>query len=359
MDKKQHFDSFDALRFLSFLIVFFSHLPYSLFRGWNFLNLNGTIGVNFFFILSGFLITYILLFEKKSQGSIHLKNFFIRRILRIWPLYYLAIFFAFSTPYVLQLLGLSSSDVGYSPNWLFSCLFLENYISIYHNSLPNVSPLPVIWSLCVEEHFYIIWGFLLYFTRTKRVLPLIGVFIIIGYISRYIFFLNDWQFKDIFTNIDYFMYGAIPAYFYVNNKEQFCSIINKISNPIRVLIVVSSVLLIYFTSHNTFENSKFIEPLVFGILFTSVVTLFITDSKNFKISSSMILSKLGKFTYSLYLLHTIIINFLIQLFFKMDLIIENNTILFIVIALLLTISASYLSYRIIEKPFLRLKRYFL
>lgn len=358
MDKKQHFESFDALRFFSFLIVFFSHLPYSKINGLHFLKLEGTIGVNFFFILSGFLITYILLFEKKIQGSINLKHFFAKRILRIWPLYFVVILFAFSSNYIIQFLGLSSSNVGYSPNWLLSCLFLENYMVIHHHSYANISPLPVIWSLCIEEHFYIIWGILLYFIKIQRVLPIIITLIIVGYISRFIFVYNNWLFKDIFTNIDYFMYGAIPAYFYVNNKEKFNSIVATVSNYIKTVIIILSILLIYFASHYGFKNSALVTPIAYGILFTSVLIIFIPNDANFKINPNSIISKLGKYTYSLYLLHVVIINFFIQLFTKINVSIENNSIVFILISFATTILASYISFIIIEKPFLKLKKYF-
>ena len=166
---KEKFHSFDALRFFSFFIVFLSHLPYTLFNNLDFLNVDGTIGVYFFFTLSGFLITYILLFEKTTSNEFNFKNFFARRALRIWPLYYLVLLFAFCSSYIISLLHLPSSNVGYEPNWFMSSFFLENYMVIYHNEYANVSPLPVLWSLCVEEHFYIIWGVLLYFIKTKKV----------------------------------------------------------------------------------------------------------------------------------------------------------------------------------------------
>ena len=71
---KEKFHSFDALRFFSFFIVFLSHLPYALFNNLTFLSVDGTIGVYFFFTLSGFLITYILLVEKASTNDFNFKK---------------------------------------------------------------------------------------------------------------------------------------------------------------------------------------------------------------------------------------------------------------------------------------------
>ena len=124
--------------------------------------------VSFFFVLSGFLITYIILEEKETTGKLNLSSFFIRRILRIWPLYYLMVAIAFLTPYLLSRFNISYSNEGYSPNWLWTILFLENYKMIITDSFPNVSPLRVMWSLCVEEHFYIVWGLALWKVKMKH-----------------------------------------------------------------------------------------------------------------------------------------------------------------------------------------------
>lgn len=92
--QRRHFHTIDALRFFALPKVFLLHLPVTAFPIFNFFREGGGTGVIFFFVLSGFLITYILLSEKKQLGSINLKRFYIRRILRIWPLYYLMVGFA-------------------------------------------------------------------------------------------------------------------------------------------------------------------------------------------------------------------------------------------------------------------------
>ena len=113
---RKYFDTFDALRFFAFLKVFLLHIPLVNFPVFNFLKQGGGMGVSFFFVLSGFLITYMLLTEKITTGTIQLRRFYWRRILRIWPLYYAMVAFAFLTPWLLNLFGLSSSSIGYTPN---------------------------------------------------------------------------------------------------------------------------------------------------------------------------------------------------------------------------------------------------
>ena len=105
MVKKIHFENLDGLRFLCFLSVFFFHSFHTDFDSIKSTSIfqlikrdifgNGNLGVNFFFVLSGFLITYLLIEEKKLNGQINIKKFWIRRMLRIWPLFYLCVIIGF------------------------------------------------------------------------------------------------------------------------------------------------------------------------------------------------------------------------------------------------------------------------
>ncbi len=358
MVSKQQFHSFDALRFFSFLIVFLSHLPYDLFNTLRFLHLKGTIGVSFFFVLSGFLITYILLHEKTQTSTVQLKNFFMRRILRIWPLYYCTLLFAFLSSYLINMIGLDSSSNGYEPNWILSALFLENYQNIFFNDVGNVSPMPVLWSLCIEEHFYILWGLALYFFPAKRIPLLIIILIISATIARIIFLHNQWPFKDITTNIDYFMYGAIPAYLFVFAKEQTIQLVSNIPTYLKVILPI--LILIYLFSANSlyFPYYELVEPVVFGLLFGALILLLLPEKGVFKISDHTIFSKWGTYTYGLYLIHVIAINLVIQIFRKLHIDFEVHYLMFIALAFVTTLLGSYVSYRYIEKPFLRLKKGF-
>ena len=355
---KEKFHSFDALRFFSFLIVFVSHLPFYLFSTNDLFIINGVLGVDFFFVLSGFLITYILLAEKEQSGKINFKKFFMRRILRIWPLYYAVLLFAFLTPTILSFLGIIPSNEGYEPNWLWSGLFLENYQMIFQHNLPNVSPLPVIWSLCVEEHFYIIWGIIISFITIKQLPKVMAILLLITSISRILFLRNEWFFFDILTNIDFFMYGAFPAYLLVKQKQKLLELIQSISAGIKWAIVLLAILYVLASNQLHYGLKELIEPVIIGVLFSLVIFIFLPQENQFKISANSIFSKWGIYTYSLYLNHLIIINLMIQIFKRYNLTYNGYLVVFILTCLLLTLVSSSITYNLIEKPFLRLKKYF-
>ena len=357
---KDKFHSFDALRFLSFLIVFTSHQPFDLFPKscFTILKDRGHLGVYFFFTLSGFLITYILLNEKTNNLKINLKKFYIRRILRIWPLFYLMVLFAYLSPQMITFLGMRYSTEGYEPNYFLTCLFLENYHTIFTHQFPNVMPLPVFWSLCIEEHFYIIWGLLLYYTNIKKIPYLILCFLILPIMMRHFFLQNNFMILDLSTNIDLFMYGALPAYLYVNHKQQLIDTIQKQSNYLKALPLVLVVAWVLFSGSYPLESLTYLEPSIMGILCSLLLFVFLPSKNNFKITDANALSKLGLFTYSLYLIHFITISLLKKLTLKWNFSLDQKGLTFFVAALLLTILVSYISYHFIEKPFLKLKRLF-
>lgn len=355
MNKRRHFHTFDAFRFIAFFLVFLLHAPLPDHSIFNLFSKSGGIGVSFFFVLSGFLITYILLFEKETKNKINLKKFFIRRILRIWPLYYLMILFAFFTPYILEILNLPYSNEGYTPNWLISCLFLENYNMMYTGSFPNTSPLRVMWSLCIEEHFYIVWGTIFYFFSTKKI-PIIILFsIIIATVSRIIYSYYSINDLDLFTNIDYFAYGAIPAYCLIK-KEGIVKKINSISIVKKINIAFITLSYVFISPKINFQLQQFINPFIFGILFSLIIFFIISPKKSIYIKDSNIISKLGVYTYGLYLYHTIVIILLTKVFEKLDF--DTNNIYINILSLILTIIISMVSYHLFESKFIKLKKYF-
>lgn len=351
---RKHFHTFDSLRFFSFFLVFLHHSPIPDSSILFFFSKSGGIGVSFFFVLSGFLITYILLYEKINIGKISLRKFYIRRILRIWPLFYVMILFAFITPYILKVLHLPYSNEGYVPNWLMSVLFLENYKMIISNSFPNISPLRVMWTLCIEEHFYIVWGLLVSVLSLKRIPHLIWISILFANISRIFYNYHGFMNVDLFTNIDYFAFGAIPAYILLFKSEA----INKVENiplTFKYMIIFITIILIFGLPNLNIDYIDYIAPAFYGISFSTIILFTLPKKNKLIIKDNLWISKLGVFTYGLYLFHTIIINFFLHT--KVASLSYHWQIIFF-LSLISTIVVSILSYHIFEKQFLKLKTYF-
>lgn len=347
-----HFHTFDSLRFLSFLLVFLYHcgIPESNFL--HYFSKAGRIGVSFFFVLSGFLITYILLLEKlNNSNKVPLKQFFFRRVLRIWPLYYAMVLFAISTPFILAFLKIPYSDEGYQPNWFFTVTFLENYVMMYEDRLPNVSPIQVIWSLCVEEHFYIIWGMIFYFINFKKIPKLIIISVLISIVSRIIYGKYSIPPLDIFTNIQYFALGALPAYIFVFHKD-LIGTIEKIPALYKYGFAVFVLLFIIIITNYPIDSDHPICSLVLAVLFSVLILSTLGEKNVFKISDSSVTAWLGKYTYGLYLIHPICFQF----FNKIGTKYEINWFIIVLLSLFSTITLSYLSYHIFEKQFLKLKK---
>jgi peptidoglycan/LPS O-acetylase OafA/YrhL len=140
--------SLDGIRALSFLVVFLSH------AGPNHEIISGDVGVTTFFFLSGFLITTLMRAEVQRSGSLNVRKFYLRRALRILPPFYLVGLAA-----VLLALLMYPAGTLYGPTLLAQALFVSNYEGIYgvNREIPGTG---VVWSLSVEEHFYLLFPWL-------------------------------------------------------------------------------------------------------------------------------------------------------------------------------------------------------
>ncbi len=158
---------------------------------------------------------------------------------------------------------------------------------------------------------------------------------------------------DVFTNIDYFAFGAIPAYILSFRKEQLITI-EKLSYSFKIIICLLTIIAIFGFSNLNFEWLKFVKPIMYGILFATILSFVITEKNSLKIKDTLWISKIGIYTYGLYLYHTILIN----LFIKLNETLELNWVLISILSFISTVLVSFLSYHLFEKQFLKLKIYF-
>jgi peptidoglycan/LPS O-acetylase OafA/YrhL len=359
---RTYFENIDGLRALAAIAVILTHLSYFI-QPSNFLEtilkgiisvggMGGKLGVIFFFILSGFLITYLLFEERFKKGEINIGKFYIRRLLRIWPLYFLTLLFGF----LLFPLILENKDEIASP--MMYSLFLANFDHIL-NGFPTISILGVHWSVCVEEQFYLIWPLLFFFLK-KKIFFLIGV---IGMIilSQFYFITYGMHYKggeyNLISCFKYLCIGALIAYFSFFNEPLLNSFFSKIPKWFSFLFYMF-LFAFLFIQHKLFGHNtwyKIIYDLVPVILFVYIIIdQNFSSNSFFKISRFNVLTWLGKISYGLYLTHMIALNSVVFFIEKPS---ENLLVLFCA-TLLISIILSYLSYTYFERYFLLFKEKF-
>ena len=367
--KRVYFENLDALRFLCFFAVFLHHsftteyayikehpvfkfATEDLFR-------NGNIGVNFFFVLSGFLITYLLIEEKRLNGQIDLKKFWLRRILRIWPLFYFCVFFGF---FIFPLL---KSFFGQTPNETASLIY---YLSFLNNfdfiaaGLPDAAILGVLWSVAIEEQFYLLWPVILFMLPLKKywipfVLIIISSLIFRTFYDSYI--MHEYHTLSCMGDL---AVGALGAWLVLVFPKFKQTIAGLPKYQIILLYLIFAVC--YFFRKELLYTNAYVR--IFERLILSLIILLIILEQNyaqnslFKLSKFKTFSKLGIISYGLYCLHFVGILIAMTLMKLMDWNTEWWQVVFIetLLALFITIVLSAISYRYFEKPFLKLKKKF-
>lgn len=364
--KKIFFENLDGLRFLCFLTVFLYHsfhteinnIKNNSIYGFITENVfgNGNLGVNFFFVLSGFLITYLLIEEKKMNKQISIKKFWARRILRIWPLFYACVLFGF---YIFPFLKLLFNQIPNETASILHYLTFTNNFDIIQSGLPDASILGVLWSVAIEEQFYFLWPIFLFFIPINRYWILFSLILILNLVFRA--FNDSYIIHEMHTIscIGDMTLGSFGAWFIIE-KPKFKEKIQNLKRPY-ISLVYLSFLLIFFFRDEIINTSYYIR--IFERLFIAIVILFIileqcySDNSFIKMSKFKWISKLGKITYGLYCLH--FVGILITLTFTKQLALNQHLwqvlILETLISLGFTILISIISYKFFEKPFLKLK----
>lgn len=344
--KPLYFRQLDLLRLVAFSLVFWQHAFHHSFDNVTFLSRNfintfsltGGIGVQIFFVLSGFLITFLLLKEKEKTGAINIKYFYIRRVLRIWPLYYIVVIFGI---YILP--NISDAFV-FCGNELMGLTFLNNIDSSkICTSSENVS---IVWSVAIEEQFYLFWPLLFtVFIKNKKVL--IGLCFVV-YLGSSLFILNNRypiNYYHTYANLNYLMVGCIGALFY--NRYQFQvekSIIMK-----KHFLSLGILVLIFFVWFKP-VGTIFIQPFLY-----LYIILFLVINNNDKGSK---LAKYGKYTYGMYMYHPLFLMTFRLVFDAFSIDYKGDgwlNSLIGILALVFTVAFSILSYEFVEKRFLKYK----
>jgi peptidoglycan/LPS O-acetylase OafA/YrhL len=356
--QKLYYPALDGLRGIGCLLVVVYHdfwfLQKQLFFGW--------LAMDIFFVLSGFLITDILLNTMGREN--YLKNFYARRILRVFPLYYTSlIIFILILPHVNNLPFRLDYFVSHQA---YFWLFLQNWVLIFDS--PNQqTALNHLWSMAVEEQFYLLWPLLVAFIRKpKNLLLLVGA-LLLGFSVfrfwlwfRHVEGLAYYNFY-LFTRIDGICIGCMVALLQKINYR-------FLGNFMGVLVLAFAGLnFIFYFINKQFNDSFPYLGLIGFSTFSMVFGLLVYDITNrrdgffSKIFDINFLKFIGRISYGTYIFHWpiyLLINGAVSKAVSPLLSGQSNMLFTSTVATVVAYVAGYLSYRYFESYFLNMKKNF-
>ena len=362
---KIYFPNLNGIRFIAAFLVIVYHIEQlKSVKGFDnywgkldFVDNIGMLGVVLFFALSGFLITYLLLAEEETFGKIDIRKFYVRRILRIWPLYFLIVVSALLIFPNIEMLVLPD----FGKDRIFNGIYLK--IFLYAIFLPNLvlSQLDVVpyashtWSVGTEEQFYLLWPLLLRKFKKHRLrlmFFIVGFYITLralllaGFLDFVPFSRNLSKFWLLF-NIDCMAIGGIFAILLVNKSKYLKYLRNT---TLFYIILGITVCMLILGVHIPFVHFE-----TYALLFGLIILNFASNDTIAINLENKVLNYLGSISYGLYMYHpiTIIFSLAICTYFN----VVSNWVIY-PLTLLLTILLAGLSYRYFEKFFLRYKQRF-
>lgn len=361
---KVHFKGLDSLRFLAAFFVVIGHIPLNqesvglphpnqaafFYRG--------APAVSFFFTLSGFLITYLLLDEKRRTGDISVRSFYLRRVCRIWPLYFLIVFFGlFFYNGLLPLLGIPYKiEYRLGTALLLYSLLLPNLM----NSLYTVGGiLNPSWSIGVEEQFYLLWAPAV--KRVREKLPLLcwtvlAVSFALFLLAHYdVFGPYGWKKFVGQLKFHFMAAGALCAWFLHRRRTAFLALPVFAS---RLVQVVLFALLADFYLLSLIPWGFWGEEVLQLVLYSWIIVNLAANPRNVLPIDNRVFGYLGTISYGIYMYHMVAVYTASEVFKKTSWW-QGSLPLFCLgyygLVFTSTFLLAHFSYRFFERPFLRLK----
>ena len=370
-----YFPNLNGVRFIAAFSVLIHHIEQvkEVFKVPNFYDNHliksmGKLGVDLFFVLSGFLITYLLLHEKGRFGRINTRNFYIRRVLRIWPLYFLIVFLAFFIFPNIPLFVPPNNEISFMSHDFYRrlslfLLVLPNIGFILYNS-PYLAAQT--WSIGVEEQFYYLWPWIIQNFTLKRLLITLTVFCFGTFAVFYIYYnwVGNTQYANNVPEIVRFFFsqfriltlitGGVCASLVFYKKEKVLNILFR--KDIQGVVYAILVFCLVTGVHVNSLNLEF-----YGLFFGYFILNLSSNPRSIINLEYGWISYLGKISYGIYIYQTAFIVasvHLIQWTFGETLSEFTFNLLLYCLSAFLTIGVSALSYRYFETPFLSLKHRF-
>ncbi|MBC9910577.1 acyltransferase family protein [Chitinophaga varians] len=370
MQIPSYFSGFNGLRAIAVILVLLFHGEIL-----TSVTANGWIGVDLFFVISGFLITNILINQKGTDNFFI--NFYSRRSIRIFPLYYLVVIGVSVILFVSR-----SNEVADLPYYY---LYLQNFKAA--TTEKYIVLLGHTWSLCVEEQFYLIWPLFIYMFPTKRAFYLTSGLILLSILIRQYFATHDYsifyQSTLLPTRMDSLLIGAIIILYIKSFNNITIASLNKVSNIVGVFSIGALIMLTYYMG----EDGAFIDRMASGyhrfgndslhlpyghLKFTLLALLsgavltklaFGTSHLSRKLCSILenpVLDSIGKISYGLYIYHWVIFYLFDSANRKLNLIAVTPVTVYLIFAIKVTITlvVAQCSWKYLEQPLNKLKERF-
>lgn len=371
-DRRYYCPELDVLRFFAFVSVFFFHgLPgveianhsgWSRLAAWGFRSFKeaGSFGVCLFFLLSSFLITQLLMRERLSTGTVHVKAFYIRRILRIWPLYFVFLLLGYLFGFVVPEWRVQASRLT-----AFLVLLGNWYVAAF-GMAPN--PIAPLWSISIEEQFYLTWPWLAKAGGRRGVLVSSALLLPVSCLAIYFISRSGRGASQAiwFSSIVQFEFFALGALMALLLKDR----VPRWSNGLRLcFLIVGAVLWIaaegFFHLRESVLDSGPLSYLIgYQLVGLGCVLLLIGFLGMRPEWVPRQLVYLGKISYGLYVFHYLCLDVVSMAFGRFFspahgiLAVAIQSLSGMSLALLLTTMLATFSYRYLEQPFLRLKERF-
>jgi peptidoglycan/LPS O-acetylase OafA/YrhL len=348
-----HLPGLNGLRAIAAITVVISHIDQFsyLFKinkiGIDNKNLSGH-AVTLFFVLSGYLITYLLLLEKDKYKKIDFRKFYIRRILRIWPVYYLVVVIVF----ILFVIGVMDKSNVHWSYFAFYVFFIPNVAYSWTLTVGALTPL---WSVGVEEQFYAFWPLVI--SKSKNILNalifIIVLYLVIKFVSQILSikgiispFVNG---LIVNTRFDCMALGGIGACLVTVNSKWLPIIYNK------YLQIFCWLILVYSVIFKSLHVGSIIDPEIYAVIFLIIIINVSTNPSTVIKLEKPIFNFFGKISYGMYVYHLLLI-YLIHYFVGNF---NNNSIASVIILFVMILGSSilvaWLSYTYFEKGFLKAK----
>jgi peptidoglycan/LPS O-acetylase OafA/YrhL len=363
MIKKIHFPGLNGVRFIAALLVIVDHTE--LFKSYlgiptlwenSYSAYLGAFGVSIFFVLSGFLITYLLL-EEQTEGPIRVKHFYLRRILRIWPLYYLIVILGFFiVPHIdfLQVPTYSAEMGDYLGRFLLFAGLAANVAFVY---FPTVAFANILWSVAVEEQFYLFWPHVV--KIKQKLLGVMGLLLLLYLALKFFAGELDHKFEELVirTRFSSMIIGGIGAYL-VFTKHSLIKYAYARITQVTLFLLFALLLLNYID----FKSIEFLQEELLSLVVCGLILNIATNPQSIVKLEHPVLNYFGKISYGLYVYHLFAVVLVLKGLHTLLPIREWSPWIFYPLTLgsilLLTTGISHLSYRYFESYFLRKKARF-